>query len=438
MKGLVVREVADGSLGSDLGIEPGDHVLAVNGHQIRDVIDYGYHAGDPDLLIEVLKPSGELWEIEAERDPEEPMGLVFDPPEPKRCGNRCIFCFVDQLPKGLRRPLYVKDEDYRLSFLYGNYVTLANMSRADLHRIAEQRLSPLYVSVHATDIAVREALLGKKGIPPVLEILRDLIGKGIRFHTQVVLCPGINDGDVLERTVADLAALFPGVESLAVVPLGITRHRTGLPPLRGVTPDYAAEFLRRWLPEARRFASDLATPFLQLADEWFIKAGIPLPEAEEYGDFPQIENGVGMIPLFMREAAEVLSEADELSGISAVIVTGESGFRYVSAFVEDLSRRTGATLETVAVRNVLFGETVTVAGLICGRDVVTALRAKGEGRLLVVPDVMLKEGEGVFLDDLTPEEVGMELGMPVLVAESSPAGLYQALRSVTPAAGAGR
>ncbi|HWI40244.1 MAG TPA: DUF512 domain-containing protein, partial [Verrucomicrobiae bacterium] len=294
MKGLPVREVAEESIASELGVEPGDRLLAVNGHEIRDVIDYRFHAAEEELLLEVLKPDGEVWEMEVERDPEEPLGLVFDPPEPETCGNRCVFCFVHQLPRGLRAPLYVKDEDYRLSFLYGNYVTLAGITRAQMARIREQRLSPLYVSVHATDHKVRSLLLGRDEERPVLEVLRELAASGIAFHAQVVLCPGLNDGEILRRTVADLAALHPACRSLAVVPVGLTRHRRGLLNLEGVDEAYARRFLERWTPEAAGLQERLGEPFLFFSDEFYLRAGVEVPPEEAYGDFPQLENGVGM------------------------------------------------------------------------------------------------------------------------------------------------
>lgn len=430
MGGLLIESVVSGSIAEELEIEPGDRLVAVNGHRLRDVIDYNFFTGDDELVLEIVKASGEEWEVEIEREGGEPLGLVFAPPAPARCGNKCVFCFVHQLPKGLRRPLYVKDEDYRLSFLYGNYVTLSNIGRDDLARIVEQRLSPLYISVHATNPELRERLLGRKGILPILDVMKELAEARITMHTQVVLCPGLNDGEELARTVADLASLHPRVASLAVVPVGLTEHRRGLPRLEPVTAPYAESFIRTWQPEAERLARGFGEPFLFLADEFYIKAGLPFPPLDSYGDLPQIENGVGMIPLFEDEAERVLKRARRRRPVTITVVTGESPYRYLASFLERLAARTGATLVPVAVRNRLFGESVTVTGLVAGRDIIGELKGRELGDAVFIPDVMLKEGEGIFLDDLPVEELGEALGTRVVVVESTPAGIYEALKAV--------
>ena len=427
MSGLIVDRVMPGSIADELEVEPGDRLISVNGHALRDVIDYNYHSGDDVLVLELEKADGEVWELEVEREEGESLGLSFEAPAPARCGNNCVFCFVHQLPKGLRSPLYVKDEDYRLSFLYGNYVTLANIGREELERIKTQRLSPLYISVHATDADLREKMLGKSGILPILEVMKELAEARITMHTQVVLCPGVNDGAAFARTVEDLAAMHPFVASLAVVPVGLTSHRGKLPALTPVSETFAASFVAEWGKKAQELAERLGEPFLFLADEFYIKGQIPFPPLEEYGDLPQLENGVGMIPLFLSEAEQVLEEAEPLKPLRVTVVTGESPYHYLADFLERLSEATGASFVPVAIPNKLFGPTVTVTGLVPGRDIISALRGRELGDLVLVPDVMMKEGEGVFLDDLTVEDLERELGKPVLVVESSPIGIYEAV-----------
>lgn len=431
MKGLVIDAVVPGSVCDEFGVEAGDHLLAVNGESLRDLIDYSYHtAGEPDLLLEIEKTDGEIWELEIEREQNEPLGLLFPPPQPARCRNKCVFCFVHQLPKGLRKPLYVKDEDYRLSFLNGNYVTLANLKSSELSRIIEQRLSPLYISVHTTNPLLREQLLGVKGIPPILEQLQTLATAGIALHTQVVLCPGLNDGAELEKTVADLAALFPAVQSLAVVPLGVTRHRKGLPELQPVDGPYAAEFISLWEERAKALKKRLGNHFLFLADEFYLKAGRSFPPLREYGDLPQVENGVGMVPLFLRESRKLIRQARPVGNFRVTVVTGVSSFSIVSNFVAGLTEKTGIEILPKAVENRLFGSSVTVTGLVTGKDIVEALAGVEIGAALMIPDVMLKEGEGVFLDDMTLDELGKELGCPVVPFEADPRGFYKALRRI--------
>jgi putative radical SAM enzyme (TIGR03279 family) len=429
MTGLVIESVAPGSAAQRAGLLPGERLLAIDGQRLRDLIDYSWLASDHETELTVCDRSGTQRTVWLEPEPDAPLGLTFAPPEPKRCGNNCLFCFVHQLPKGLRRPLYVKDEDYRLSFLQGTYVTLTNLKETELRRIIRLRLSPLYISVHATEPALREQLLGKSGIPPILEQLTRLAAGRIQMHTQIVLCPGLNDGPALERTVSDLAALYPAVQSLAVVPVGLTSHRQRLPRLNPVDSAYAATFLTEWLPRLRALNKRLRTPFLQLADEFFLKAGHPFPGLKEYGDLPQWENGVGMVPWFQSQAAAVIKRAKPLPRtLRATVITGRSAAGFVTDFIAALAEKTGAQLTVRTIPNRLFGESVTVTGLISGKDIISALKDQELGELVLVPGVMLKEGEGCFLDNLTPADVSQALGLPVISFDATPADLYTTLR----------
>lgn len=425
-EGLLIENVMAGSIAEELEIEPGDRLLMINGSVVRDVIDYNYYTSDDELLFLIKKPDGELWEIEFDR-PDEGLGISFPSPLPASCGNSCIFCFVHQLPRGLRKPLYVKDEDYRLSFLYGNYVTLSNILPEEIERIVEQRLSPLYISVHATDNELRERMLGRKGLVPILDTIKRFSDAGIVMHTQIVLCPGINDSAALDKTVSDLASFYPLVSSLAIVPLGLTRHRKGLEIMEPVTREYAAAFIDEWLPKQYDLEERLGGGFLYLADEFFIKGERPFPPLQSYGDLPQFENGVGMIPLFLEESAELLESAEVLSLPAITVVTGYSPGRYMSEFIEKLSVATCLRINLVPVRNRFFGESVTVTGLVTGSDIVEELKDLEPGSVLLIPDVMIKEGEGLFLDEMTIEDIGRGLACEVLTFEASPEGFYHKL-----------
>lgn len=431
MQGLLIETVASGSPADRAGLQPGEHLLTIDGSRLRDLIDYSWLVCDGELELTVGDPNGSIRTIQLASEPGEPLGLTFGPPKPKRCGNNCIFCFIHQLPKGLRRPLYVKDEDYRLSFLQGTYVTLSNLKPDELKRIISQRLSPLYISVHAVDPALREQLLGRTGIQPILEQLKILAHARIKLHTQVVLCPGINDGRFLEQTVTELAALYPTVSSLAIVPVGLTEHRHHLPLLQPVDTAYAREFLDIWLPRTRNMNKSLGGAFVQLADEFFLKANVPFPPLKHYGELPQWENGVGMVPWFLKNAAATLKRAKPLPAISATIVTGTIAAGFIQDFLQGLSVKTGCTLSAIAIPNRLFGSSVTVTGLISGKDILTELQGNVSGDVLLIPEVMLKEGEGFFLDDLSPADLSRGLGIAVETFEPTPGALYNLLRRLT-------
>ncbi len=424
--GLLIEEVVKGSIAEELEIEAGDRLLMINGAIVRDIIDYNFYAGDDELVFLIKKPDDELWEIEFDR-PDSGLGISFPPPLPASCGNNCIFCFVHQLPRGLRSPLYVKDEDYRLSFLYGNYVTLSNILPEEIERIKEQRLSPLYVSVHATDNALRERLLGRNNLVPILATIKTLADAGIVMHTQIVLCPGINDGEILANTVEDLAAFYPMVESVAIVPLGLTQHRSGLEILLPVSEVYAAAFVDEWLPKQYQLEERLGRGFLYLADEFFIKGGRSFPHLASYGELPQFENGVGMIPLFIVESGDVLESAMAISLPPVTVVTGLSPYRFIAEFIGKLAVVTGISINLIPIRNRFFGEEVTVSGLVTGADILKELQGLETGSLLLIPDVMLKEGEGLFLDEVTLDDIAKELQCEPNVFNASPEGFYQKL-----------
>jgi len=417
------------SAAAELELRPGDRILAVNGREPVDFLDYHLACEQGLRRLEVQRCDGEQWDIELELAAGDEAGIEVEQPQPVQCGNRCLFCFVHQLPRGMRRSLYIKDEDYRYSYLYGAYVTLSNLTEADFARIVSRRLSPLYVSVHATDPAVRNRLLGRDA-PPIMEQLQRLVAQGIQLHTQIVACPGINDGDILQRSIAELAALHPGVLSLAVVSVGLTGHRRHLPPLRTFTAAEAeatVALVEHW---QRRLRRRLGTRFVWPVDEFYLRAGRPLPALARYEELPQLENGVGLLSLFRREAREVLAEAGPLGRFTVSAITGTAAAGELSRFARRLRQRTGVTLQIYPVTNRFFGGATSVTGLVTGRDLIDQLRGAELGRALLIPDVTLRQGETVFLDDVSLADVEQALQLPVLPVESSPWGLLAALEDL--------
>jgi len=423
---LEILTVEPGSIADELGVQPGDHLLEINGEPVNDLLDYLLEEPSEALHLEIVRSDKELWTLDIEHDSDEPLGLGLPHPEPERCGNNCIFCFVHQLPRGMRRSLYVKDEDYRFSYLYGAYVTLTNLSEDDLQRILKKHLSPLYVSVHAVDHELRQKLLGKRA-PDVLPLLQRLVAGGIEIHTQVVVCPEINDGSFLEQTCRELVALAPGIKSLAIVPVGLTGHRQRLPELRIHTRQEAIDLIDWAEARQTKLLSQLGTRFIFVADELYLKAEKDFPNLAVYEDLSQIENGVGLIPLFRSQAIEVLAAAEPLELPPLSLVTGVSAAADIGSFAEKLAEKCGLDLRVHVVENHFFGGYVTVAGLLTGQDLLEQLANDSLGDILLVPEVMLREGEEIFLDDIQISDLEEQLDVQVETFAADPWGLWDIL-----------
>jgi putative radical SAM enzyme (TIGR03279 family) len=402
-------------------MQPGDCLVSINGRIVRDVIDVQFFSADEDLALRFLR-EGKQRTLRVSRRYGESLGLDFETPlfdGIRRCQNRCEFCFVGQMPRGLRPSLYIRDDDFRLSFLTGSFVTLTNLSEGDWERIAEQGLSPLYVSVHATEPALRARILGTHDAPDTLcqlERLRDL---GVEVHTQVVLVPGLNDGKALDRTVGDLAALYPTVASVSLVPVGLTRFRRN--GLRNYTPAEASALLRWAEPVRRRFREEWGIRFVYPSDEWYLLAGVRVPGASAYDGFPQIENGVGLVRQFLSDWFRTkrrlaMESAERLPG-RMTWVTGRLFAPVLRDVADWLGEELDITIEVVPVLNRFFGETVTVAGLLTAEDVAAALQGRGLGDVVVLPRAMLDHAGQVTLDDRTPEWIEGQVGRRVMFAD---------------------
>lgn len=416
MNGLKIAAVAPQSTASQLGLSAGDVLVRIGRRPVRDIIDYHFLLATEQPVLSVRRGRREF-QVSVEEDTVL-TGLSFASPfgRIRRCANRCLFCFVDQQPAGLRPSLCFKDDDYRLSFWEGNFITLTNATRGDLERIVRQRLSPLYISVHTTNPELRAKMLGNPRAAEIKEQLLTLAAGRTALHTQVVLCPGVNDREELGRTVADLAALYPAVRSVAVVPVGLTRYREGLYPLRPVAPDEAAQVLQSvagWQDGyRRRFGSRIVFA----ADEFYLLAGKPVPAAKEYEGFPQLENGVGLVRRFLDVWAGIEKRLPpETPPRRAVVVTGEMFKTVLAPVVSRLNRIEGLEVELAPVTNRFFGPTVSVAGLLTGQDIREAVRGARAPDVVLVPAAALKEGR-LFLDDMSCDDLSAAAGCRVVPA----------------------
>lgn len=421
---LRVVDVEPDSLAARLGIVRGEEFLEVDGQPLVDVIDFQFRVA---VFGEKVSIRTRSRTVEFVRDEHEAFGAEFEPIEPLVCDNDCVFCFVHQNPADTRRSLRIKDEDYRLSFLFGNYLTLTNVASSELDRIIEQRLSPLYISVHATEPELRTRMLGNSEYDGLDAKLDRLTAAGIWLHCQIVLCPGWNDGPHLDRTIADLAARYPSVQSVAVVPVGLTDHRENLPVIEPVTADYALRTIQHVESIQRDFLERWDSPFVFLGDEFYILAGEPIPESDHYREFPQIENGVGMVRSFLDEFDQAIEDLNPgARSLSGTVATG----RLFHPFLERSVQRLGLDLETRSVESQFWGPGINVTGLLTGSDFVTALAGHVHGDIVLIPSEAMIGDEGLFLDDMKRADVENALGVRVIRAGYNAAEFVEVLNGL--------
>jgi putative radical SAM enzyme (TIGR03279 family) len=429
-RGTEIDSVLRGSPAWRAGLRPGDVLRSINSHAVSDAIDFMFYKGSENLEIAFYR-NGAVKSTMIGGGNEGDAGITIKPFKVRTCRNNCLFCFVKQLPRGLRKSLYVRDEDYRLSFLYGNYMTLSNLQACDKERIVEQRLSPLYISVHSTNSAVRNRMLGNPKAPDIRKELKFFADNKIRMHTQIVLCPGYNDGKELQGTIKDLYKFYPYVSSIAVVPVGLTSHRKHqVKPLSEADAVKALETVEAF---QKRYMKNHGDPVVYCSDEMYIRAARPFPSIKFYGVLPQIENGVGMVPLFLNQARKARMPKHPLPGKSVLAITGTSFYPYLKKFADRLSAREGVNIEVTAVENNFFGTSVTVAGLLTGRDIIKSLHDNTYPYdVVLIPEVSLKEDDDVFLDDVSLEDIREATGLKIMRVEASPQGLIDAVAGPSP------
>lgn len=406
-----VSRIDQNSIADALGIQPGTELLAVNGRPLADFLDWEFLTADEELAIEARQPDGEEVVYELERLDGEPLGIQLEPPSVRRCANRCEFCFIEGLPPGLRKNLYIRDDDYRLSFAYGNFATLSNVKERDISRILEYRLSPLYVSVHATNHEARKVLLNNTRVPDIKAQLSRLAEGGIQFHCQMVVVPGLNDEEVLEESLSDLWNMGAAVLSAAVVPVGLTQF-SHLYTAQSMDRDTAAAILERVERWGDRALKERGETWVYGSDELYMLAQRDLPDAEHYGEFAQIENGVGSVTSLRMRVAAGLGELPRRDGQKIGVVTGKAMSPLMQPILESLTQASGANFELIVVENSLFGPTITTAGLLVGKDILRALETRHDLDIALIPAETINE-DSIFLDDYTLENVRNSLPMPI-------------------------
>ncbi len=428
----IIKSVLPGSIAEELEIEAGDKLIAVNNCEIEDVFDYHYYTNEEELVLLIEKPDGEEWELEIEKEYEEDLGIEFEQglmDEYRSCRNRCMFCFIDQMPEGMRDTLYFKDDDSRLSFLQGNYVTLTNMSDHDIERIVRYHLEPINISFHTTNPELRCRMLHNRFAGEALKKVDRLCEGGILMNGQIVLCKGINDGEELERSIRDLTKYIPCLQSVSVVPVGLTRYREGLYPLEPFQKEDARKVLETIHGWQERIYEEYGTHFIHAGDEWYILAGEELPGEERYDGYLQLENGVGMLRLLEDEFQEAYEGAKGDEKVREVsIATGLLAAPYIRRMAKRLTARYPKTkIHVYPIRNDFFGELITVSGLITGQDLITQLKGQELGEKLLLPCNMFRSGEEVFLDDVTLGEVKEALQVRAYIVKSSGRDLMEAI-----------
>ncbi len=423
MKENRIKSVEVGSLAQEAGIEASDCIIAVDGNEIHDILEYRFYISEPFFTMEIEKESGERCMVDIDNPDYVDIGIDFEFPllcRPKACANQCIFCFVDQLPRGLRSALYFKDDDVRLSFLQGNYVTMTNLNSREIESIISMRISPVNISVHSTDPALRSMMTGSKNAGNIMEIMQKYASAGIEMNCQIVLLPGINDAEALEQTLMDLTALYPRVHSISVVPVGLTKHREGLYPLEAYSREGAEKVIAQVSAWQEKMQSKHECAVVYLADEFYLLAGTALPDYTHYEEFPQIENGVGMTALFISDFAYALEEIEPEEGERHIsIATGMLAKGILDDLVVMAEEKVPGLQVTVhGIENTLLGSLVTVAGLVCGADLIAQMSNANLGQELLIPSTMLRSERDLMIDGLTAEDVAEKLNIKVTVVEA--------------------
>ena len=437
---VTITAVASQSRAEAAGIKAGDLLVSVNGNEIRDVLDYRFYLTESQVELALVR-QGMTYSVRIVKGQYDDIGLDFETPlmdKKHSCANRCVFCFIDQLPPGMRASLYFKDDDDRLSFLHGNYVTLTNLKQADVDRLIKMHISPVNVSVHTTNPELRVKMMKNKRAGKVLSYLGQLADAGIALCTQIVLCKGLNDGEELDRSMHDLVSYYPSLRSCAIVPVGLTKHREGLYPLETLTPKDCAKVIEQVNAFGDECRAKYGSRLFFCADEFYIRAGLPLPDEDYYEEYSQIENGVGMITSLCSEFLPELNYLDEYlpdfhAPRTVSVATGVAAYETIRSLASELEARVeGLTVQVFCIKNNFFGESVTVAGLLTGKDVSEQLAGKDLGDELLFPAVMLKADEDIFLDDMTPEKLSESLGgIPVRPSKSDGVELIRALLGIT-------
>lgn len=427
---VTIQAVQPGSPAARKKLRGGMQLCSINGHDIMDVLDYRFYMMEPRLVLEV-EENGVRRRVKLRKKEDEELGLEFETylmDSQHSCRNKCIFCFIDQLPPGMRESLYFKDDDSRLSFLFGNYITLTNLSEHEVQRIIDMHISPMYISVHTTNPELRCRMMGNRFAGECLSALYRFAEAGIRIECQLVLCPGYNDGAELQRTMDDLARLTPSVESVAAVPVGLTRYREGLAPLRSFTSEECGRVIDAMEAMGDRMLQKTGNRLFYASDEFYLKAGRPLPDADFYGDMSQLENGVGMMALLKMEFEQAMEDANcTPAGSRLTLATGEAIAPFMQSLIDEATKKWhNLDVTVIAVRNDFFGGAIDVAGLVTGTDIMKQLKGRVGNRLLI-PDVMLRYGGASFLDDVTPEQVEEALGVPLTPVSGDGPALLEAL-----------
>jgi len=418
-----IRHVRTDSIGAEMELEAGDLLLSINDHPIYDLLDYQFHSQEDTLLLEIRKSNGEIWQLEIEKEDDEDLGLefegiVFD--KMKSCDNHCVFCFVDQLPRRMRRTLYIKDDDYRYSFYYGNFITLTNLTEADWQKIESMHVSPLYISVHCMRGDVRARMLANQRAANIKADLQRLKNANIQIHTQIVLCPGINDGVMLEESIEELAGFHPSVQSVGIVPVGLTGHREKLPVMEPVDTALARRLVELAAGWQKRFRSQVGYGFVYLADEFYLRAGEPLPAAEYYDDYCQLENGIGLSRLLLEEFADLEGQLpEEMKAREVYLLTGQAAIPVWDSVIGRLQQIKGLRIELLPVENHYFGGGVNVTGLLTGSDIIRALGSCFPGKTILLPEIVLRDGQHILLDDMTVDDIMKKSGAQIIPVDGS-------------------